>query len=76
MTSDDSPATHDPAVEPELPLDAPAQASEEAELRAAWRTVKRLRGRSFEAAMQIPAIATCIRNIAHARRSRATRKDP
>lgn len=51
---------------PELPLDEPTRD----ELRAAWRTVKRMRGRRLEEALRNPALALCIRNIAHARRKK------
>lgn len=59
---------------PELPLAHPADP--EVELRAAYASVplrRRVR-RSFEEAMRIPTLATCIRNLAHARRTKGARR--
>jgi len=65
----------DPAAAPELPLEAPLQTGEEAELRAAWESTKghyrrRVRRLSFEEAMADPLISLCVKNIAHARRQK------
>lgn len=59
---------------PELPLAHPADP--EVELRAAWASVpmRRRARRSFEEAMRVPALATCIRNLAHSRQKKEPRR--
>lgn len=58
---------------PQLPL-LPDREDWQAELRQAYADLRMSRRVSFDDAMARAPIATCIRNIAHARRKKGTRR--
>lgn len=63
------------AAQPQAQLELlPDREDWETELRRAYATLRMARHHTFEHAMQSAPIATCIRNIAHARRKKGPRR--